>query len=389
MFAAFRYRRRSRGQAFVEFAILLPVMLLILLVAVDFGRLFFSYIQVNNAAREAASYAGIHAADSPFNLAAYAAGADSAAAGETNAQGQRGEGGLTVDPPFCFAPSKPTAGIGCDAASKFADGIGNQVTVRASLPFTFFTPIISGVVGVLPLSASATAPVLNPPVAPATPVPTPVPGSLVVEKALAGDLTDFTGGVFTFDVSCGGTEYGPVTITVPTSNATTPADPIIGIPAGAVCTVTEKDKEPPGTHGKWEDPSPDPGQATITTDAVARVTITNTRTYNPPGGPTPLPTPTTAPCTDPTVTIAPISMSGVKDQKELTVTFTGTATPTPPGTSWLWNFDDTATASTPGTATHTFRYTKTSGKQTWRVTLTVTTGPTCSGSAGATIDLQP
>jgi Flp pilus assembly protein TadG len=44
----------DRGQGLVEFALILPVMMLILLIAVDFGRLFFTYIQVNNAAREAA-----------------------------------------------------------------------------------------------------------------------------------------------------------------------------------------------------------------------------------------------------------------------------------------------------------------------------------------------
>ena len=47
----------SRGQAVVEFALILPVFLLLLLIAVDFGRLFFTYIQLNNTAREGAAYA--------------------------------------------------------------------------------------------------------------------------------------------------------------------------------------------------------------------------------------------------------------------------------------------------------------------------------------------
>lgn len=54
---------RSRGQSIVEFAILAPVLMLILLLAVDFGRLFFTYIAVNNAAREGAAYASAQAAD--------------------------------------------------------------------------------------------------------------------------------------------------------------------------------------------------------------------------------------------------------------------------------------------------------------------------------------
>ena len=48
---------RFRGQAMVEFALVVPLFMLLLLLAVDFGRLFFSYVQINNAAREAAAYA--------------------------------------------------------------------------------------------------------------------------------------------------------------------------------------------------------------------------------------------------------------------------------------------------------------------------------------------
>jgi Flp pilus assembly protein TadG len=387
MFAAFRYRRRSRGQAFVEFALLLPVMLLILLVAVDFGRLFFSYIQVNNAAREAASYAAIHAADSPFDLAAYAAGADGAAVGETNAQGQRGQGVLTVEAPFCFTPPASDTKIDCDAASNFAAGIGNQVRVRASLPFTFFTPLISGFFGgALPLTASATAPVLNPPVAVATPAPTPLPGSLVVTKTLAGDLTQFSGGDFTFSVSCDGREYGPVTINV--ASGSRAANAITGIPDGAACTVTETDKPRAGSHADWD--NPDPGHATIVTGAQASVIITNTRTYNPPGpGPTPTPTPSPEPCVNPTVTLAPPITSGATGVRALPVTFTGTSTGTP--TSWLWDFNDGTTVTTPDTVTHTFTYTRGNSRrpQVWTVTLTVTTGATCFGSATATVTLNP
>ena len=37
-----RLRPRTRGQALVEFALVLPIMILVLLLAIDFGRLFFS-----------------------------------------------------------------------------------------------------------------------------------------------------------------------------------------------------------------------------------------------------------------------------------------------------------------------------------------------------------
>ena len=53
-------RRRRRGQGLVEFALILPVFLFFLLLAVDFGRLLFTYIQLSNTAREAAAYAAFN-----------------------------------------------------------------------------------------------------------------------------------------------------------------------------------------------------------------------------------------------------------------------------------------------------------------------------------------
>lgn len=46
-------RRPKHGQALVEFAILLPVLLVILLGIVDVGRMVYAYNAVSNAAREA------------------------------------------------------------------------------------------------------------------------------------------------------------------------------------------------------------------------------------------------------------------------------------------------------------------------------------------------
>src|SRR4051794_17509849 len=52
-----RGRRSSRGQSFVEFALILPVLLLILLFGIDFGRVFLGWINLNNVAKVAANYA--------------------------------------------------------------------------------------------------------------------------------------------------------------------------------------------------------------------------------------------------------------------------------------------------------------------------------------------
>jgi len=156
----------TRGQALVEFALVVPVMLLILLIAVDFGRLFFAHISNVNAAREGAGYAAAHAADSPYSSTTFNTGVTDAAIGQANAQGQSGGGTVAVASPFCFAPSAPSTSIDCNTASNFATGAGNLVTVTVSQPYTFLTPLIGNFFGgSLMLTTSATAPVLNPLVA--------------------------------------------------------------------------------------------------------------------------------------------------------------------------------------------------------------------------------
>ncbi len=59
----FRKSRREDGQAMVEFALILPVFLLILCGIIDFGWLFYNQLSLNNACREGARYAVVHTAE--------------------------------------------------------------------------------------------------------------------------------------------------------------------------------------------------------------------------------------------------------------------------------------------------------------------------------------
>ena len=166
---------RSDGQAVVEFAVVLPAMLLLLLLAVDFGRLFYTYIAVNNAAREATYSAAVLAADTSYDVDVYKSDVAAAALRESNVQTQSGAGTLVVSDPICFVPGTSTV-LDCHAASNFATGIGNQVRVSASQPFTFMTPLIGELFGgQVVLTASATGPVLNPLDATIVAAPTPSP----------------------------------------------------------------------------------------------------------------------------------------------------------------------------------------------------------------------
>lgn len=88
-------RRPRRGAAAVEFALILPVLMLLVLGAVDFGRFAYNYIAVTNAARAGASH-GIMNSYSPTGRAAWEGAILAAAREEMNQQTGYEAGGLTV-----------------------------------------------------------------------------------------------------------------------------------------------------------------------------------------------------------------------------------------------------------------------------------------------------
>ena len=53
----------SQGQSLVEMAVLLPLLLVLIIGAIEFGRLFFTRVVVTNAAREGAYYLATHPSD--------------------------------------------------------------------------------------------------------------------------------------------------------------------------------------------------------------------------------------------------------------------------------------------------------------------------------------
>jgi Flp pilus assembly protein TadG len=124
---------RAAGQAIVELAILLPLILLILLGAIDFGRVFILTTQLENAAREGAAYGAVKPTD---------------AAGITSAARQE----LGGDTAVSISVSCSTT---CTSSSAAA---GNTITVQAQRTFAFVTPFMASVLGgPLTPSMSATA----------------------------------------------------------------------------------------------------------------------------------------------------------------------------------------------------------------------------------------
>ena len=133
--------RTRRGQALVEAAVVIPVFMLFVLGAVDFGRAFAATLTVTNAARPAAAYAAQHQADG-----------SSAGGSCQRAWGQ------SVDVAIASASS---LGIGCPNVSVTnspADPYGRTpITVSITATFAPFTPIVSQVLNLHQVGSSATA----------------------------------------------------------------------------------------------------------------------------------------------------------------------------------------------------------------------------------------
>lgn len=124
-----RNRHRSRGQSLVEFAMVLPIFMLILSGILDFGFLLYSRMTVINAAREGAR-AAVMVADYTTIPDVASAAATSSAAG----------GGLTVSgvDVTCYLPSSTTE-IQCANATT-----GDVASVKVSYTYTTFFPLLFG-----------------------------------------------------------------------------------------------------------------------------------------------------------------------------------------------------------------------------------------------------
>lgn len=125
-----RFIKNAKGQSSVEFALVLPVLILLLLGIMEFGRIFAGYLELQNAARDGARYAAIHArpvkdADLTTWRAAYLE--------------------PWVDKNFVLLePSKVTDNF---VRAKNASGQDIWVTLTLTYPMQVTTPIISSITG--------------------------------------------------------------------------------------------------------------------------------------------------------------------------------------------------------------------------------------------------
>lgn len=168
-------RRKSSGQALVELAVISIVMLLLFGTVLDFGRLFYAQITVENTARAGALVAarapGSYTGDCPSGAATTnrigcAISAESRGSGVTVAAS---EVSVTCENPAGIV-------VPCDPLTMPLLDYRSRVTIQKQ--FTFLMPILSAILGnslMMTASVAADQQKMPPPVT-IVPAPTPIPG---------------------------------------------------------------------------------------------------------------------------------------------------------------------------------------------------------------------
>jgi hypothetical protein len=152
-------RKKSRGQAVVEFAIILPVFLLLTLGVVDMARLFTAYVALTNGVSNAALYAAQNSAlkwcaITPVVGTDVACPAGAAAAQEALNPNNIGyqlrleaTGLNMVDVLMAVPRCLPTGSVIEVDCTPPVSGSYSQVKISASYRVNMFTPLIQVILG--------------------------------------------------------------------------------------------------------------------------------------------------------------------------------------------------------------------------------------------------
>lgn len=123
-----KLRHSEQGQSIVEFALLLPVMLLLLCGTIDFGRILYTYMNMNLATQEAVRLGGLGRGDAEIRA-------------------------FTLD---YLDPADPTAVVVNITPVEVSRDPGDYVTVTVSTPYAYMTPVISAILPVLTINTQST-----------------------------------------------------------------------------------------------------------------------------------------------------------------------------------------------------------------------------------------
>lgn len=147
-------RKQRRGQALVEFALIVPLLLAMMVGAIDLARVIWSLDSLSNAAREAARYAIVHGGSVGITSGATPATIKSVAT--RTAVGAAGS--LTVF--LCYGATGPTTAVTPDSctadtntgASSYARGTPVTVVVRTTVSL-----LSAGLLGLGPFTLTGSA----------------------------------------------------------------------------------------------------------------------------------------------------------------------------------------------------------------------------------------
>ena len=321
--------RDVRGQSVVEFALILPVLMLMLLITLDFGRLFMSYVTLNNVTRVAANVGAL-------DPGSFTGGTPSTATYDAVVARESVGLNCAIKPVGGHNPPIPT----------FPDGseLGKTSVVAMSCDFTLLTPFISSFFGArIPVSAEARFPIRTGAIA-------SIGGTTTVPPP-GGASADFT-----FTGVSGGSVNG--------SGNVTGTDPVtVNVLDGSVNAQTWEWSWGDGSTQTPEDFTPTPLPHTYTSSGTFTVTLTVT---NPQGSSSRSRTVTitAAPTAPPVVGFygtpqgsAPQVSGGgsgglpISAIRGTQVDFTNLSTG---ATSYSWNFGDGTTPSTQTTPSHPY-----------------------------------
>jgi Flp pilus assembly protein TadG len=266
-------RARPAGQSLVEFALTLPIMLLIVLGAIDLGRVYFMTVNLENAVKEGAFFGARNpgcdtdardgCTDPQTVLARVEQELDTFAADSVVIR--------------CFVPGTTNFAGSGKALTSCVDG--DLYFVAATATFDLITPLVSNIVGAsLTLSSSATSVVITRFASPGGAIDPGPPGGATP--------TPLPPGICTVPNFTLGTRIGD-------------AQDVWQNVAGFGTTVTRVG--PNGQQISWQSLPPGfTGPCTSTT-----ITVSNEAQATPTPGPTPAPTPTPDPGTTPGPTASP------------------------------------------------------------------------------------
>lgn len=141
-------RRRERGQGLVEFALVLPVIVFVVLGLLDLGRAIYTYNTLAQAARQAARVAIVNQGESAVKTQAIASGATL--------------GLTTSNVDVCFKSSSSTL-TDCSSTTnncpQLTRSIGCLAIVRTHVAYAPMTPVVSLLFSSISLSSTSIEPI--------------------------------------------------------------------------------------------------------------------------------------------------------------------------------------------------------------------------------------